>query len=445
MNLKWVSPEQAKSETYPIREEVFVEELSVPRELHFDDIEENAFHLVAYSEDGTPIGTARLHQGSLGEDFARISRLAIRKSFRRRGLASRLMALCEHRAKLSGFKKTELESHTETLAFYRKLGYLEGGPVFLDAGMPHQKMSKTLNRRVVIAVGGNAVVDGYESIVRTAEAIVAIKSAGWEVVLTHGNGPQVGAALLRSELSASQVPPQELATCVAETQGTMGYDFCRALDAVLAREGFQQISAAVITQTQVDPKDPAFANPTKPIGSFMSQVEAEKRRDEHGWSIVEDAGRGWRRVVPSPKPVRIIQAPIVRTLLEAGYLAVASGGGGIPTDWDGSGVSAVIDKDGSAALLAREVQADALLICTAVPNALLRFGQADEETLGAVSLTQMRTYLEEGHFKAGSMKPKVQACIDFLSNTAKTAIITDIDNLEDGLKLKAGTSIDPYF
>lgn len=445
MNFKWVANDEELAEAFKVRRDVFVEEHKVPQEFEFDEDDNRAMHLLAHSKSGSVAGTARLLPSPAFPGFAKISRVSIRPEYRRQQLASRMVSLLEHRAKLTGYRGVEVAAIADVRAFYRKLGYQAYGPFYDQSGIRHQSMSKTFTRRVVVAVGGNAVVDGYSSVLETAEKIVDLTEAGWEVVLTHGNGPQVGAALLRSEAAQDKVPPHSLAMCVAETQGTLGYQFCRAINTVFEQRGREAHAVSVVTQTEVNPSDPAFANPTKPIGSFMGEEQAKAKRSEEGWQVMEDAGRGWRRVVPSPAPTRIIQAPAVRTLLDAGYLAVASGGGGIPTDSEGVGLDAVIDKDRTAALLAREVEADVLLIATAVPNAYLNFGTDSEVVLERVPLAQMREHVAEGHFKAGSMKPKVEACIDFLSFTAKTAIITDIDNLEAGLRLETGTSIDPYF
>ena len=264
--------------------------------------------------------------------------------------------------------------------------------------------------------------------------------------MTHGNGPQVGAALIRSEAGADRgIPAHSLSECVAETQGTMGFQFTRALNEALEQRGRDASALSIVTQAEVDPSDPAFQSPNKPVGSFMTQEQAEAKRRDEGWQVMEDSGRGWRRVVPSPVPARIVQSQALRTLLDEGFLTVACGGGGIPVDNTGAGVDAVIDKDRTAALLGREVEADVLLIVTAVPCAYLRFGTESQQALQRVSLEEARQYVEDGHFGAGSMLPKIEACIDFLSFTAKTAIITDIENIESALRLEAGTCIDPYF
>ncbi len=444
MNFRWLLQDHDKSEAFRVRKDVFIAEQGVPPELEQDQADHEALHILACTEEGQAVGTARLTESARGSRVAKISRVAVRRVHRRRGLASRMMALLEHRAKLLGYTEVELDAQVTALAFYRKLGYHETGSLFEDAGMPHQKMTKVLQRRAVIAVGGNAVVAGFQSILETSKKIVSLLEEGWEVVLTHGNGPQVGAALMRSEIAKDQVPPHDLDVCVAETQGTLGYDFCRALNTALRDLGREESAVALITQTQVDPSDPAFGHPTKPIGPFLSKEQAEERQRSQGWKIIEDAGRGWRRVVPSPLPLRIVQAPVIRNLLDAGYLTVACGGGGIPSDLAGNGLAAVIDKDRTAALLAREVEADVLVICTAVPYAYLNFGTEQEERLEQVSLDCMRSYLLESHFQAGSMKPKVRACVDFVSATTKTAIITDLESLEEAIHLRTGTIIEPY-
>lgn len=446
MSFKWVSSAEELAEAYKIRRDVFVEEHGVASEYEFDECDDSADHLLALSRDGDIAGTARLLSSPDFPGFAMISRVAVRPEYRRKQVASRMVTLLEQRAKVTGYRGMQVSAIANVRPFYRKLGYQAFGPFFEQNGIRHQAMSKQLTRRVVVAVGGNAMVDGYSSVLHTAQRIVDLIDEGWDVLLTHGNGPQVGAALLRSEAGAERgVPAHTLSECVAETQGTMGFQFCRALNEVMEERGRDAMALSIVTQTEVDPNDPAFESPSKPVGSFMTKDQAEAKETNEGWKVMEDSGRGWRRVVPSPLPARIVQSQALRTLLDDGYLTVACGGGGIPVDSTGAGVDAVIDKDRTAALLGREVEADVLLIATAVPAVSLDFGKATERPLGRISLEEIRGYLGQGHFGAGSMLPKVEACIDFLSHTAKTAIITDVGNIESALRLQAGTCIDPYF
>jgi carbamate kinase len=446
MSFKWVSSAEELAEAFRIRRDVFVEEHNVADEFEFDEFDDHSDHLLALTNDGEIAATARLLPSADFPGFARISRVAVLRQHRRKQLASRMVTLLEQRAKVTGYRGVQVSAIANVRPFYRKLGYQAFGPFFDQNGIRHQAMSKQLTRRVVVAVGGNAMVDGYSSVLRTAQRMVDLLDEGWEVLLTHGNGPQVGAALLRSEAGCDRgVAGHTLYECVAETQGTMGFQFCRALNEVMEARGRDAMALSIITQTEVDPNDPAFRSPNKPVGSFMTEEQAQAKKRDEGWHVMEDSGRGWRRVVPSPIPARIIQSPALRTLLQDGYLTVACGGGGIPVDSTGAGVDAVIDKDRTAALLGREVEADVLLIATAVPAVCLDFGKASERSLGRVSLDELRGYLEQGHFGAGSMLPKVEACIDFLSCTARTAIITNIENIESALRLEAGTCIDPYF
>ena len=277
--------------------------------------------------------------------------------------------------------------------------------------------------------------------------IAEMISAGWEVVITHGNGPQVGYLLRRSELSRHELHEIPLDYCGADTQGATGYMFSKALRNELALRGIDKQVAAIVTQTVVDRSDPAFENPTKPVGSFMDERTARERAEREGWTVVEDAGRGWRRVVPSPAPVRIVEAPVIEALLREGVVVVGAGGGGIPVVEDErgllSGVAAVIDKDHSSALLANTIGADLFLISTAVERVALNFGKPDERPLSKVTLEEARRYREEGHFAKGSMEPKVSAAIGFLERGGREAIITSPENIPRALAGEAGTHIVP--
>jgi carbamate kinase len=308
----------------------------------------------------------------------------------------------------------------------------------------------------VVAVGGNALIkdkahktveDQFDAAKETMGHIVDMIEKGWDVVVTHGNGPQVGFILRRSELSKHELHEVPLDYCGADTQGAIGYMFQKALHNEFERRGIKKDSATVITQTIVSKEDPAFQNPTKPIGSFMEEAEAKGRADKEGWTVVEDAGRGWRRVVPSPLPQTIVEAPVIDALIQAGIIVVGVGGGGIPVveSEDGTikGVDAVIDKDFGSSLLAVNLGADLFVISTAVEKVALNFNTPDEVWLDQMTVAEAKQYIEEGHFKPGSMLPKVQAIIKYLEAGGKKALITDPEHIGDALEGKTGTWILP--
>lgn len=311
-------------------------------------------------------------------------------------------------------------------------------------------------KTAVIAVGGNSLIkdksrqsipDQYEAARESMGYIADMIEAGWDVVISHGNGPQVGFILRRSELAAHELHTVPLDYCGADTQGAIGYMFQRALHNEFRARGIEKSAATVITQTLVDRNDPAFDNPSKPIGTFMDQGTAEKHANEDGWQIVEDAGRGWRRVVPSPLPIGIVEQPAINELIEAGMVVISTGGGGIPVvrtaSGDLEGVEAVIDKDFASALLASSLGADLFLISTAVEKVALNFNQSDQQWLDELTLEQAQTYHEQGHFAAGSMGPKVQAVMNYLEAGGKEAIITNPENIERALRGETGTRIVP--
>lgn len=312
------------------------------------------------------------------------------------------------------------------------------------------------NNVAVIAVGGNSLIkdkmhqsvrDQYIAAHETCEHVVGMIKAGWNVVLSHGNGPQVGFILRRSELAAHELHEIPLDVCGADTQGAIGYALQQNLFNLFRREGLQKHAVTVVTQTEVNPNDPAFNNPSKPIGSFMDEAQAQHRR-EQGWSVVEDANRGWRRVVASPLPVRIVEEAAIKDLITAGYVVIAVGGGGIPVvaDEQGNlrGIAAVIDKDYASALLANAIEAELFIISTAVEKVALNFGKPDEQGLDHLTLAQAKAYLLEGtHFAKGSMAPKIQAAINFLERGGRRAIITNPANLERALAGETGTHLTP--
>jgi carbamate kinase len=307
-------------------------------------------------------------------------------------------------------------------------------------------------RVAVVAVGGNSLIkdknhktipDQYQAGAESMAHIAGMIEKGWDVVITHGNGPQVGFILRRSELSLGELHPVPLDYCGADTQGAIGYMFTMALYNEFRKRGISKEAATVVSQVLVDSNDPAFQNPSKPIGSFMDEATARDRSEHDGWQVVEDAGRGWRRVVPSPIPTRIVQAGAIRSLVADGFVVVAVGGGGIPVieDENGNmqGVEAVIDKDFASSLLASELHADLFLISTAVEKVALNFNRPDQQWLDQVTLKDARRYMEEGHFAKGSMGPKVAAILEFLEAGGKQAIVTNPENIERALAGETGT------
>jgi carbamate kinase len=312
-----------------------------------------------------------------------------------------------------------------------------------------------MSRTLVVAIGGNSLIkdpqhmsvpDQYRALGETSGHIAAIINEGWRVAIGHGNGPQVGFILRRSELAAHELHEVPLDVCDADTQGAIGYELQQNLANDFRRMGMDRQAVTVVTQVEVDPDDPAFTNPTKPIGSFMDEPIAIGRRDADGWSVREDAGRGWRRVVPSPKPVRIVEEQAVRALLDDGFVVITVGGGGIPVVRDTAGllhgVAAVIDKDYASSLLASAIGADTFVISTSVDRVALEWGRPGQRWIDRMTLGEARGYLAEGtHFAPGSMAPKIEACIGFLERGGRDAVISSPENLELALRGGAGTHI----
>jgi carbamate kinase len=315
----------------------------------------------------------------------------------------------------------------------------------------------TEKKIAVVAIGGNSLIkdkthqtveDQYQAAKETTSYIADLVEMGWEVAITHGNGPQVGFILRRSEIAhrvegMHEVP---LDVCGADSQGAIGYALQQNLQNELYRRGVKKKVVTVITQVLIDVNDPAFTNPTKPIGGFMDQAEAKRRATEMGWSVVEDAGRGWRRVVPSPLPKEIVELETVQTLLDVGIVTITVGGGGIPVydvgNGDYTGVAAVIDKDYASSLLARELKAELFLISTAVEKVALNFGKPDQRWLDRITLAEAKRYLQEGvHFAKGSMAPKIQAIVWYLEGGGKQALITNPENIGRALRGETGTWI----
>ena len=311
----------------------------------------------------------------------------------------------------------------------------------------------------VIAVGGNSLIrddkhvsveDQEQALRETAHHIADMIEAGWDLAIGHGNGPQVGFILRRSEIAAKVEGMHEipLDVCGADSQGAIGYEFQQALQNEYHRRGLKKGAATVITQMLVDKNDSAFQKPSKPIGSFMDEAAARKRESEMGWSVVEDAGRGWRRVVASPLPKKILELDSVKLLLNAGVTVITVGGGGIPVIDKGNGefegTAAVIDKDFASSLLAQEIGAELFLIATAVEKVAINFGKPEQKWLDRLTLAEAKQYLAEGtHFAKGSMAPKIQAIIWFLENGGKQALITNPENIGRALKGETGTWIVP--
>jgi len=308
----------------------------------------------------------------------------------------------------------------------------------------------------VIALGGNAITrrDKEDTIAnqfsntRTSlESIIELVRAGYDLCVTHGNGPQVGNALLRVELARGKAPILPLGICVADTEGGMGYMIEQSLQNRLDKSGLDRRICTIITQMVVDYNDPSIQNPSKYIGQFYGEEQAHRMATESSWIVKKDSNRGWRRVVASPVPQTCVEKDIIRTLLDQHFIVIAAGGGGIPVYIDPElgyeGVDAVIDKDRASAVLGREIGAELLIILTGVECVSLNFGEPNEQKLGEVTVSEMKKYLAEGHFPAGSMGPKVEAALDFLDRGGRKVIITSIDSGPDALAGKTGTRIIP--
>ena len=313
-------------------------------------------------------------------------------------------------------------------------------------------MSKT----ALIAVGGNSLIkagergtleEQYENARATSEAIVQMISRGWDVVITHGNGPQAGAALLRSERAAGEVYTHTLDMCVATTQSEIGYIMQRAMEHELKKAGIDKTVTVIPTMVEVDPDDPAYDNPSKPIGPFYTKADAERKKKSLGWDIVEDAARGYRRVVASPEPKSVLQFDVIKKVIDLGVVTIALGGGGIPvvknehSDIEGS--EAVIDKDRSSALLASGLNVDLFVISTDADQVYLDFKKPGQKGISKTTVKEMEGYASDGHFPPGSMGPKVESAIRYLRNGGKEAIITSYEYLTKALDGKAGTHIVP--
>ncbi len=306
----------------------------------------------------------------------------------------------------------------------------------------------------VVAVGGNSLIkdekhktvpDQYAAAAESMHHIADMIEQGWGVVITHGNGPQVGFILRRSEIARHELHEVPLDYCGADSQGAIGYMFEQALYNEFRKRKIDRTVAAVVTQTIVDRNDVAFQHPTKPIGSFMSEEEANKRKETEGWTVVEDAGRGWRRVVASPIPMRIVEAPAIDALIKAGIVVVAVGGGGIPVieteTGDLTGIEAVIDKDFGSSLLANMIRADLFVISTAVEKVAINYNKPDQKWIDRMTVSEAKRYVDEGQFAKGSMLPKIQAILKFMEKGGKEALITNPENISRALRGETGTRV----
>lgn len=313
-----------------------------------------------------------------------------------------------------------------------------------------------MKETVVVAIGGNALVkDNSDSIHEQYQAICDISSniadmveTGVNVVVTHGNGPQVGFSLRRSEIAneVAGMYPVPLVNCVADTQGGIGYQIQQALNNEFIKRGLKKKTATIITQVQVNSEDPSFKTPTKPVGSFFDLEHAKELKEKYpDWVIAEDSGRGYRRLVPSPKPVDIIEKDIIKTLIESDYVVIAVGGGGVPVikteDNTYKGIDAVIDKDFATSLLAEQIDAKALIVTTGVPSVYINFGKPEQKEIKYATVEEIKKYVEEGHFPEGSMLPKIEASINFLDKRERKVIITNPENLKEAIGNNAGTHI----
>lgn len=305
---------------------------------------------------------------------------------------------------------------------------------------------------VMVALGGHAFIgkgekgdisDHERNAARICEYLMTFVEKNYNLVITHGNGPQVGNRLLATERSIDEVPAMPLDVLVAETEGSLGYVMQQALLNQLRRRGLKRYVVTMVTQVLVDKQDPAFQNPTKPIGPFLSKEEAHARKEQLKWQIVEDSGRGWRRVVASPKPIKVIQHKMIREAAQHGHIVVAGGGGGIPVhkleNEDYEGIECVLDKDFTSSVLASQIGAELLIILTAVPKVFLNYGKPSQTALGAVTMDEIEEYISKGHFPAGSMGPKIQAIYEFLQKGGRRGLITDPEHLAEALDGKAGT------
>ncbi|MDN5344079.1 MAG: carbamate kinase [Clostridia bacterium] len=312
-----------------------------------------------------------------------------------------------------------------------------------------------MERTAVVAIGGNSLIkdknhiglmDQLATVRETCHNIAELVARGWNVAITHGNGPQVGFLIRRAELATGELPLIPLEFAVADTQGAIGYMIQQSLMNEFQRRGIKRQAVTVVTQVVVDKNDPAFQNPTKPIGSFMTREEAERHVKEDGWTVVEDAGRGWRRVVPSPEPKAIVESAAIKELIDRGYIVICVGGGGVPVvekDGELEGIAAVIDKDYASSLLAMEIKAEMLTISTGVEKVAINFGKPDQKELDRLTVAEAETYMAAGHFPPGNMGPKITAILKYLKNGGREGLITSPAAIVAAMEGEAGTRIVP--
>jgi carbamate kinase len=311
-------------------------------------------------------------------------------------------------------------------------------------------------KTAVIALGGNAITrsdmedtiaNQFANTRKSLDGIVELIKAGYKLVITHGNGPQVGNAILRVELARNKAPILPLGICVADTEGGMGYMIEQSLQNRLKKENINRSVVTIITQVVVDQNDPQVANPTKFVGQFYSEEEARRFARERAWVVKKDADRGWRRVVPSPQPISVIEADTIKILVENGVIVIAAGGGGIPVYVDDNGnlegLDAVIDKDLASAVLGKEISSEILIILTSVEKVALNFGKKNQEWLDRITVSEAEKYLKEGHFPPGSMEPKLKAAIGFIRDGGKQVVITSFNKAGRALEGSEGTRIVP--
>ncbi|POZ89479.1 MULTISPECIES: carbamate kinase [Petrotoga] len=310
-----------------------------------------------------------------------------------------------------------------------------------------------VEKLAIVAIGGNALSQPKESptaenmlknLENTAKCLVELVKKNYKIVITHGNGPQVGNILVQQDIAKDVIPPFPLDVNGAMTQGYIGYMISQTLKNVLTAENIEKEVSSIVTQVLVDKNDPAFKNPSKPIGPFYSKEEADALIKEKGWSMVEDAGRGWRRVVPSPEPLEIVEIKAIKQLVRDNNITIAAGGGGIPVIKEGDklkGVEGVIDKDRASALLAIELDADEFIILTAVEKVFINFNKPNQQAISSMTVNQAIQYMNEEQFSKGSMLPKIEACTNFVLKTGRAALITDLTKLVDALEGKTGTFI----
>ncbi len=309
-------------------------------------------------------------------------------------------------------------------------------------------------KRTVLAIGGNAVNKPGEkataenmrkNIAHTMDFLSDMILKDYSLIITHGNGPQVGNILIQQDMAKDKIPTFPLDVNVAQTQGSLGFFIAQTLRNELIKKGCAKTVSSIVTQVVVDPEDPAFKEPTKPVGPFYSEADGKALAEEKGWDFVEDSGRGWRRVVPSPKPLDIVEKDVIADLIEKDMVLVAAGGGGIPVRREDNGelfgVEAVIDKDRASALLALEIEADELIILTGVDQVCVNFGKENEESLAKMTIEEAEKYLAEGQFPKGSMGPKIEAAVQFVKESGKKCLITSMEKLNEALDGKTGTYI----